>query len=218
MIIRSRRSVPWAVAILLASASPAVARIRPGLELGTNVSTIDYFDELPWWNNGWRASFTGGVVVEFPLGDRLALTSGLRYVQQGNRVEVNIPALVGEFRVVQNYLAVPAWFELHPFPARGFFLSLGPEVGFLLSGQVEEEYTTYGFPPTQFDGTMDIGSILEDVNVAIDAGAGFSFPLAGHVGIVQARYSQGITSAAKKDQWFSDWKTQGVEFLAGMRW
>jgi hypothetical protein len=83
---------------------------------------------------------------------------------------------------------------------------------------VEEEYTTYGFPPTQFDGTMDIGSILEDVNVAIDAGAGFSFPLAGHVGIVQARYSQGITSAAKKDQWFSDWKTQGVEFLAGMRW
>lgn len=221
MNLRSRRFALWAVAVLLHAAPPALARVRPGIELGMNVSTLDYYDELPWWNNGWRPSFTGGVVVEFPFGDRVALTTGLRYVQQGNRVEVNLtgpPSLVGEFRIMQNYLAVPAWFEFRPFPATGFFLAVGPEVGFLLSGRAESEYTVSGSPPTQFRETQDVGSSLEDVNVAIDAGAGFSFPIAGHVGIIQARYSQGVTSAAKEDQWFSDWKNKGVEFMGGMRW
>lgn len=219
MNLRSRSLALWAVALLLHAAPPALARVRPGIELGMNVSTLDYYDELPWWDNGWRPSFTGGVVVEFPFGDRVALTTGLRYVQQGNRVEVNLmgpPALVGEFRIVQNYLAVPAWFEFRPFPAPGFFLAVGPEVGFLLSGRAESEFTISGSP--QFRETQDIESSLEDVNIAIDAGAGFSFPFAGHVGIIQARYSQGVTSAAKKDQWFSDWKNKGAEFLGGMRW
>ena len=218
MVPRSRTFALWAVAVLLPTASPALARVRPGIELGMNVSTLDYYEELPWWNNGWRPSFTGGVVVEFPFGDRVALTTGLRYAQQGNRVEVNLtgpPALVGEFRIMQNYLAVPVRFEVHPFPATGFFLAVGPEVGFLLSGRAVSEYTSSGVP---FKETQDIGNILEEVNVAIDVGAGYSFPFVGHLGIVEARYSQGITSAAKKDRWFSDWKNKGVEFLAGIRW
>ena len=213
----------------LATASSALARIRPGIEAGVNVSTLDYFHEDAlrdlsiFWDNGWRPSFTGGAVVEFPIGGRFACTTGLRYVQQGNKVEVavtTLPRVEGEFRIMQNYLAVPVLLEFHQLAASGFFLSVGPEVGFLLSGRVKSEQAVFGLgvPPTHIEESRDISNELEDVNVTIDGGAGVAFPLYSHVGIVQLRYSHGVTSPAKKDHWATDWSTQGIEFLAGMRW
>ncbi len=204
-------------------ASPALARIRIGVEACVNVSTLDYFHEpqvsFLTWNNGWRPSFTAGAVVDIPIHRRFALTTGLRYVQQGNTVEITVvgPPAVGEFRVLANYLAVPVLLEFRPIATSGFFLSLGPEVGFLVSGRLQTELRASG-PGYPFEGSQDIHDDLEDVNVTIDGAAGFAFPLGGHEGTVQLRYTHGTTSAAKKERWVSDWSTQGVEFLTGLRW
>ena len=64
----------------------------------------------------------------------------------------------------------------------------------------------------------DIRRDLQSTNVTLDAGAGFEFPMENHVGIAQIRYTHGVTGVAKKDKWFSDWKTRGVEALTGVRW
>jgi hypothetical protein len=147
----------------------------------------------------------------------------LRYVQEGNRVEYDTGPgsvrQVGEFRMVQNYLSVPLLLQFRPPRMGGFFLSLGPEVAFLLSGRLIVEQTidigSGPVPNTEYD---DIHRDLEPTNLSLDAGLGVEVPMENHVGVVQLRYSHGLTGVADPDEWFSDWKTQGIEWLAGMRW
>jgi hypothetical protein len=215
------------VLLLVAFPASGLARVRPGVEAGVNLSSLGY-DDLPsfyddLWNPRWKTSFTGGASVEFPLQGRLALTTGLRYVQQGNRVKYDTgPGLVqrvGEFRVVQNYLAMPMLLEGRPLPSRRFVFSFGPEIALLLSGRqiVEETVFTAGVPQTRSEDN-NIKNDLKSTNVSLDAGIGFEFPMENHVGLVSLRYSRGLTGVAKKDAWVSDWKTREVDASVGMRW
>jgi outer membrane protein with beta-barrel domain len=212
------RSLPIpALAIGLAIASPALARVRPGVDAGASISTFNY-DETPWiWDRqGWRSSFTGGGVAEIALGERFAVTTGLRYVQHGNTFEYHIGTqrMMGEFRL--NYLSVPALLELHSRARRGLFVALGPEIAFLLSASViNDEPTSGGGVRTNY---QDIFGLLEGSNVSIDAGVGFEFPLENHSGLVQLRYSHGLSGVAEQYHWISDWYTRGIECVAGLRW
>jgi outer membrane protein with beta-barrel domain len=229
-MIRGPRSLAiLALAIGLTTATPAVARIRLGAEAGVISSTFSY-DETPWtWEQGaqalgrqYRWSFTGGGLAEITLGERFAVTAGLRYVQQGTefRYDLGAPSSsvektsVGELRL--NYLSVPALIELHSRARHGLFVSLGPDVAFLLSASaIYDEETTGGGVRTNY---QDIFGILEGTNVSIDAGVGYEFPLENHSGVVQVRYSHGLSGVAARDHWISDWYTRAIECVAGLRW
>ena len=52
----------------------------------------------------------------------------------------------------------------------------------------------------------------------MDAAVGWELPLDRHVGVVSVRYTHGVIGAAKEKDWASDWRTQGIEGLLGMRW
>ncbi|MBI5711238.1 MAG: PorT family protein [Candidatus Eisenbacteria bacterium] len=223
--ILSRTLRTWLCAILLLIVAPSLgrARIHAGVEAGLNLSSLRYDDQLPPWDPGWRTSFTGGACLEIPLRGRFALAAGLRYVQQGNRVKYDTGPgslrQVGEFRVVQNYVSIPMLLKCRPLPSRRIILSVGPEIGFLLSGRliVEETLITGGVPDerTEYDNIRDH---LRKTNLTLDVGTGFEFPMENHVGVMSLRYTHGLTGTANKDAWFSDWKTRGIEWLVGMRW
>jgi hypothetical protein len=149
-------------ALALASFSaPARAGARFGLEVGANVSSLRYTDangiiSAFGWDPGWRASFTGGASVEFPWRRTVSVMTGLRYVQQGDKVEFGtsppVSSLTGEFRISQNYLAVPLLLAFRPFPSPRCFLAAGPEGAVLLSGKAS----------TEFSGEERLGHRLED--------------------------------------------------------
>src|SRR5262245_21174141 len=92
-----RSSLAWLVLLsALACAAPVRAVVPPGLELRLNTSSLNYDDmrqaPLTFWDTSWRSSFTGGVTLEIPLRQRLAIQAGLRYVEQGNRVRFQDPS------------------------------------------------------------------------------------------------------------------------------
>ena len=201
----------------------AEARARPAVEWGVHYSTLDYDRELPVWRNGWRPSLTAGAYVEIPLGRRWALSPGLRYVQKGNRVRYDArPSFdqVGEFRVVQNYLAVPWLLQVGPFTSRRIMLSLGPEVAFLLSAHLIVEEEVGGTPRSEYD---DIHDVMEAIDFSLEAGVEYPFPLENHEGFVRLRYSHGLAGVAQTTQlgfspWSSNWSTRGIQWGLGLRW
>ena len=213
--------------VLLMAMGPTTghAAVRPGVEVGVNVSSLSYDDDsyslFDYWDRGWLTSFTGGASLEIPFQERLSLVTGLRYVRQGNRVKYDTTpsgtALIGEFRVIQDYISVPVLLAVRPFPTRRLVLSLGPEVAYLLSAQLMDDVTT-SFIPAPVNEFRDIRDELETANLTLDAGAAYEFPMENHVGVVGVRYTHGLIGVANEDYWISNWKTRGIETLIGMRW
>lgn len=211
-------------ALALASFSaPARAGARFGLEVGANVSSLRYTDangiiSAFGWDPGWRASFTGGASVEFPWRRTVSVMTGLRYVQQGDKVEFGtsgpVSSLTGEFRISQNYLAVPLLLAFRPFPSPRCFLAAGPEGAVLLSGKASTEFSSGGLPSDSHSITHN----LKPANLSLDAEAGLEFPAEGHAGLVILRYTHGLIDTQEKNDWAIAWKTRGVEALVGMRW
>lgn len=222
---RSRGAIAALCLIPLATASPAVARLRLGVEAGANLSTLRYDDELSVWDNGWRTSFTGGAVFEILQPGRFALVTGLRFVRQGNEVSYEYltgpssDRVIGEFRIFQDYLAVPVLMEFRPLHSRRLFVSLGPEIGILVSARLDDERAVIsGGTRSESTVSRNIKSDLTPANVTLDVGMGFEFPMENHVGVAQVRYVHGVIDVADKDAWITNWKTQGVEVLTGIRW
>jgi hypothetical protein len=208
----------WIVLPSIVTVSCAVAGVRAGVEIGLNYSSLHYYhlDQIPeiFWDPGWRPSFTGGVTLQVPIRGRFDLVTGLRYVQQGNRVKFNAPPLVGEFRVYQDYLSMPALLTYYPMKSHRLFFSLGPEIGLLISAHSVMEFSK---PISSSQSTNDKDR-LESTNVTVDASTGYEFPVENHVGVVSLRYTHGLTDAAKREDWNTGWETRGVELLLGMRW
>jgi hypothetical protein len=217
--LRSRRASPWFVLLIVASPSSGLADVRPGVEAGLNHSSIR-FDDTSFFSSagvrlGWRTSFTGGATLGIPLGGRFALATGLRYVEQGNRAKVRAGAVVSESRMALSYISVPMLLECRPLSSRRFSISLGPEIGLLVSAR--SIYKTTG-PSGIMTGSNQIKDDLKSTNLSADVGMGFEFPMENRAGVVSLRFSHGLIGVAKKEEWVSDWKTRGVEWLVGMRW
>ncbi len=214
-------------AFLAASASLAQCAVcsdtQIGLVAGVNVSRFRYDDELPPWDPGWRASFTGGTEVVVPFGNRLSVLTGPRYVRHTNRVKYDTGPgslrQVGEFHATQDYLSLPVLLALRPLPSRRLFVSVGPEVGVLLAGRlIVDETLTIGASSDRRHSNENIKNKLKCANLSLDVGLGFEFPVGGHVAVTNVRYLSGLVGVAKKSAWYSNWTTEGVESFVGFRW
>ena len=223
---RAGRCAVVAAAVVFAAScvAPALASVRMGVDIGANLSSLRYgpLDAFPafasGWDPGWRTSITGGASLEFPFRRRVSVVTGLRYVQQGNRVKLDFPGpprLTGEFRIAQHYIAVPVLLAFRPIPLRRFFVAAGPEGALLLNGKL---LTDYSSPPAQPSSSDDITLRLNQANVWLAAETGLEFPVGKHFGAVTLRYTHGLVDAEKKDDWAIPWKTRGFEGLVGMRW
>ncbi len=215
--------VAAAIALVTSFDTPAIAGVRYSVEIGANTSSLRYRDLNVFppitshWDPGWRTSFAGGASLEAPLRRRFSLMTGLRYVQQGNRVKINIPGsppLTGEIRIAQHYLAVPLLLAIRPTPSRRCFLAAGPEGAFLLSGRSFTDYSS----PVESSSSESITHQLKRANLSLDAEGGLEFLVGRHTGIVILRYTHGLIDVQKQDDWIVAWKTRGVESLVGMRW
>ena len=94
---RMRNIFSCLVLLIISFPSSGQAGVRPGVEVGMNRSSLsyDHDDGFPfaYWDRGWGTSFTGGASTEVPLRGRFSLVTGLRYVQQGDRVKFDLNPL-----------------------------------------------------------------------------------------------------------------------------
>ncbi len=223
VLSRNHRALTLVAALVLTLAAPAHAKVRLGLELGANLSSLGYehledFSFITdYWDPGWRMTLAGGVSLEVPVSSRFSFLTGLRYVEQGNRVKIDFPApfaLTGEFRIAQHYLAVPALVAVRPFRSQRIMLAAGPEGAWLMNGKMYMETS----PPDLSGSSRSITKNLKPANLSLDAQAGFEFPAARHAKSVTLRYTHGLIDVQRKQDWGVAWKTRGVEGLVGMRW
>ncbi len=222
----TRRVVAIAFGILICtlSARSARAQVRVGIQAGVNLSRFQYENQFPYWDQQWGESFAGGVEVELPFHPRWSLMTGARYVRYSNRVQYDTGPWpyghAGQYRTDQDYASVPVLLAFRPLSSRRLFLTLGPEVGFLISGRLYVQETRTSFGNEELPWDVNIRDELKDVNLSLDAGFGLEFPLGSHVAVTSVRYTHGIVSVAKKLDWpsYSDRATQGVEGLMGFRW
>jgi hypothetical protein len=201
--------------------TPAIAQARLAVDAGIHYTTVDYDLDLEnffsgpgtTWENGWRATFTGGASVEFPLGQHWAVSPGLRYVQRGNNFRLDAGSIVNEGHLVQNYLALPVILHVRPFSTDRIALQAGPEIAFLLSAwsAVDAKGSGLGAFRTDTDA-------IKNVDVSLEGGVEYAFPMENHEGFVRLRYSYGVTGVAEPGQWISDWSSRGVESTFGLRW
>ena len=239
--MRSRVRVFLAALALLASFDALTARacMRVGLEAGLNQSKASLATELglPDLEPAYRPAWSAGVTLDVPLASRFSLESGLRYIEYGDVLVASIVSTGGgarfERHLVWRYLAIPAQVRMRPFPARALFVGLGSEAGYLLAVWHHDDFTISGAPRrsgAEAGAARPTGQILEDVgtffsdprdaysrwNLALSGSIGCEFPLAGHTGVVEARYTHGLADIAKSDA--LERSTRGFELLLGARW
>jgi hypothetical protein len=223
------------------------ARVRVGLEAGLNQSRVSWAwsrDVGPAGSGpAYRPAWSAGVTLDVPLAPKLTLATGPRYIEYGSLIEygpfysttVYQPdggAYVSlDYHQTWSYVSLPIQLRMRPFSARGVFLGLGPEVGYLLAVRHDLDVTEGGGPaPLQRVGTAvtrPAAMIFEKVgtldeigsyarwNLALSGSVGCEFPFAGHFGLVEARYAHGLVDISRNVALIRE--TRGFEFLLGVR-
>ena len=209
--------------LMLGSAVPLMAQTRFVVEGGFHYATAVAGDQGPPQPDAIVVhrdisgvpSFTGGLSIEIPFGGRFRFAPGLRYVQKGDRVRFNASggfggslSISGEYQLALNYLSVPLMFQARPFASQRIALLAGPEVAYLVSSHIKDG----SISPSDY--AIAQGQI-ENVDVALEAGAEYAFPIENHEMFLRARYSYGLADISKNSE---NWSTRGLATVLGMRW
>ncbi len=224
------------LAFAAALAAPARADVHFGIEGGihatkaTSASTGTGLPDPPF-----RTTWSGGVTADLPVAARVSLATGLRYVEYGERVTVSLVSsttrVTLERHLVWRYLAVPMLAHVYPFAAHGPYLAAGFEAAYLLDAwhqdglQIVEGIFSPAIPAARPQGQIfeQVGPFFGDPhrayghgNLMLAAGAGWEFPVAGHSGRLEGRYSHGLVDIARSSGY--ERYTRGIALLAGVRW
>ena len=141
------------------------------------------------WNS--RTGVIGGVGVRIPIGEKLALFPGVRFVQKG----VKPDWYLAKVTVTNNYLEIPLYlaYELLDF---GSTLAVegGPSLGMLLSSRTEG--TVYGAGWESFDTKADYRSY----DLTLDCGVSLRTPVIAGLEIVfTVAYSHGLVNVQQME-------------------
>ncbi len=188
-----------------------------------------------------RIAWAAGPTVDWRLGDRWSLGTGLRYVRINEDEDLTItttsgtsPAVVmrGNARMDWNWIGVPLRASYRPVGP--LILEAGPEVRYLLSagfrssvdgGTPSPAAAQKGITPApsanifEQAGTLgssrDVTDQYERLDVALTAGAGVEWPLAGHLAAVRGRYVHGLPDLARGSL---ERRTREFELALGWSW
>lgn len=208
----------------------AVAGAHSGLFSGGTDDTGMLHRESRWaWAGG------GGLRVEHALSPRLALATGIEYVETPDVARLE-STLVGSvtWRIRRHEVAVPLLVELRRGPWRA---GLGPQVRYLLSARrTSEDFEPVAQPAATaaasrpiarpaaqifeevgtFDGSGDATDFYERWTVALQGGVGRAWAAGGHELRADLRAAFDLTSAG--DRFGGDLRGAWAGFAIGLLW
>ena len=171
--------------VMVALGFTASAQASFGAKAGVNLATINSVLDA-------RTSFHIGGVAEFAISEKFSFQPELLYSAQGAKVEED------GYKVTlkMDYLNIPLMAKY--YVTEGLSFEVGPQVGFLLSAKVKEEY----------DGdseTVDIKDSMNSVDFGLNFGLGYKLESGLNFG---AKYNLGLSEINEKNE--GDKETNGV--------
>lgn len=154
--------------VLFALVFTSQAQVRFGAKTGINIANITGKDV-----DGYRskAGLHFGALANLPLTSQLSVQGELLYSAQGARWDDD------NEKTTLNYFQIPLLARYNI--ARGFYAEAGPQIGFLLKAEDDNE-----------GDVSDIKEYLETTDISLAIGAGYN--VNSNIG-VYARYNAGLT-------------------------
>lgn len=168
-------------------------KARFGLRAGVNLTSVNMSDNASVTDGvvtgaNSKTSYNAGILVNVPLG-----MSGFRFQPEVNFSSQGARFFGGTgtgFRYEQdlNYLNIPLNFQW--MSQKGFFVQTGPQVGFLMSANIQDASGT-GAP-----ANTENKSAFDKTDIAWSAGLGYL----SRVGLgIDARYNLGLRNIREDD-------------------
>lgn len=156
-----------------------------------------------------RLGFVGTVSIDLPLGSRVSISPGLRFVQKGTKSDWAL-WVTGRVQttLTNNYLELPIYakYSLLSTETRLSIL-LGPSLGYLLSSQTSGSTQYYG--PFSHDVKED----YKRYDLSLDAGFEIQTPVNHTISLVgAATYSFGLVKISQKG---SNEQTRDIRLTIG---
>lgn len=213
--------------ILLASLSispgAAYSELHWGIEAGANRSSLQRTVDRPGEERDPRILPAVGILLECPVAADMSLGPAIRYVQQGAKLTwQDQTGTGGREEVLQHTLGGGVGFHLKmPY---SLFLAVDPEVTYLLGGTLKGSRTDSTGASVSFEDDVAVDS--DRWNVTIRAGVGKAWRMGGGIATLSVRYAGGINDmtrivpshVAGEPPEVSEWKTEGLELMAGFIW
>ncbi len=155
--------------VLVANGDLSFAQLRLGLKAGASYSNIVYNEDYKSFQSNSKISPLVGVVLQFPLSEKVLLNSEIFYTVKGSKLS-NSRLPYGEFNL--NYVNVPVL--LHYMINERFHLAFGPELGFLLKAST---------------ANFNVSDNFKNVAIGVASGLGYSF---NQKVMISFRYIEGV--------------------------
>jgi len=159
-------------------------KVAFGLKGGMNFTTITGTDY-----EGLKTAFHVGLATEIMISDSFSVQPELLYSSQGSRYDDTWEG-GGFFEqetvdIDVNYVSLPIMAKF--YPAGGFNIEAGPQIGFLLSGDLDWTYNEDGDISS---GSEDLKDHLKGIDFGLNLGLGYKFTNGLNFG---ARYTFDLT-------------------------
>lgn len=171
--------------------------LKFGAKAGVNLATLsgDATNE----DATMKVGFHAGGLMEVKFTDKLALQPELLFSLQGTKIDGRIDYGAGEYDEYSDklnlaYINIPVMLKFYPI--KSFFLEAGPQVGFLVGGKRNREFTeVYNDGNTNITNTQSSETDVKDLYKSIDFGfnVGLGYDFTENI-FINARYNIGLSN------------------------
>lgn len=209
--------------LMLLFSMSASAQTRLGIIGGLNFANLDADFDKALQEISTKTFFGVGGVVDLRLSENFSLYMQPMYLRKGALVkdlQDNI-----EFPFTFAFLELPVFLKAEFGSAVRPYLMAGPTAGYLLSADIEGQYSGIVFKG-------DLKEVTENLDFGLGFGAGVSYPLSTISIFVEGRYTLGLVNMQKggafelsagplveEITWDKDvdaYKNRGIQIMAGV--
>ena len=216
-IIKRLNTAGFCVIIILAIAiQPIFAQddaMQFGMKVGLNLANFSFdVDDPPFYDTGSAVKFGAGGIMLYPLSEILSLQVELMYLLKGAELVEVLDGSDGfktDAKWNLAYLSVPVLgrYNLGSGDSSPYFVA-GPEIGFLLSAELEI---------VDRNVTEDVKNSFKSIDIGFNIGAGAPMNIGATPMFGEVRYSMGLSNIDDEPEDPGDSiKTSGIQVFVGM--
>ena len=183
-----------------------------GAKAGLNFASLDITDS----NIDGRTSFHLGITAEFEMSDTFSIQSELLYSAQGATEDagetIGTTVYNDDYKFKLNYLQIPVMAKF--YVSEGLSLEVGPQIGFLLSADVENDYSTIDNGTVLDSGSIEIDykDFMKSVDFGLNFGLGYKLDSGLNFGL---RYNLGLNDVYDVDGSNAEIKNRVLQLSVG---
>lgn len=171
--------------------------LRFGVKAGLNLATLS--GGATNEDATMKVGFHAGGLMEVKFTDKLALQPELLFSLQGTKIDGRVDYGGGEYdeysdKLNLGYINIPVMLKF--YPTKSFFLEAGPQVGFLVTGKRNRDFTEVyddgnSIVTTKTSSETDVKDLYKSIDFGFNVGLGYDFT---ENVFINARYNIGLSN------------------------